>query len=114
MNKKLRNKNKKATTGLSPLFETIAEITIVVLFFSASLWFITNAKSLDRKDVSIFEIGFFIDLFDNVKLNINSNEFDVSKLKYKDGNLYLDPNIKTKVYGKKKIEIKNNTIEITK
>ena len=98
--------------SLEPLYETIAQIVIVVLFFSASMWFISSSQHIDTKKIALLEISYFTELFNDATLKIETKEFNVSDLKYGKGEIYIeDTLISEKVLVKKKIRIKDGIIE---
>jgi len=92
--------NKKGIENLQLL---IADLLIIILFFSACIYFVSS-KSIQKEEIELFELAYVISLFDNCR--INSSSINISKLSYENGFLIYDKH-KEKIYPKKKIGIRD-------
>jgi hypothetical protein len=95
--------NKK---GIESLQLAIADLLIIIIFFSACLYFI-HSKAIEKKEIELLEISYMVSLFDNCEINSSIN---ISNIKYENGFLILN-NHKQKIFPKKKIEI-NEIIKV--
>ncbi|MEM4318696.1 MAG: hypothetical protein QW244_01660 [Candidatus Pacearchaeota archaeon] len=106
-------KNKKA---ISFLFQIIIEILIITIVFALLAFFVVSSQGLDTKKVALSELSFFVSMFDDVEVNINSSEFNVSELSYETNSfvLSISPIIKYRspVYVKKEIDLIDGNLRI--
>ncbi|MEM1577648.1 MAG: hypothetical protein QXQ30_01175 [Candidatus Pacearchaeota archaeon] len=101
--------------GLEAIYETLAQILIIILFFSACIFFIISSKNIEIEKVALLEIVYACTIFDDAIIEINSSYFNVSQIKYDNENFFFEgKNYKEKYYGKNKIKIENGIIEIKK
>lgn len=103
--------------GLEIIYESLAQIIIVILFFLMCIFFIASAKTMEIEKSALLEISYICSIFDDVTIKINSTYFNSSKIKFDNvNNIFLieEKNYKEKYYGKNKIKIENGIIEITK
>jgi len=96
--------NKK---GAEILKLAIADLIIIILFFSFCVFFISSKKSVEKKEIELLELAYIVSLFDDCE--INSTSINISQIKYEKNFLIYD-NYKEKIFPNKKIEIKDTII----